>query len=84
MNYTIQLHTESGCFSSPGATNVLHCNSKADIRHYLERWQEEVQRYSEEPCSALVWKGKLTNVTDVYPDYEATLGVRGGFHLNFC
>ncbi len=84
MNYTIQLHTESGSFSSPEGTDVRHCSSKKDIRWYLESWQDDVQRYSDEPCSVLVWKGRHEDVTDMYPDFEATLGVRGGFHLTFC
>lgn len=84
MNYTIQLHTESGSFSAPEGTDVRHCSSKKDIRWYLESWQDDVQRYSEESCSVLVWKGRHEDVTDMYPDYEATLGVRGGFNLTFC
>ena len=84
MNYTIQLHTESGSFSAPEGTDVRHCNSKAEIRRILERWEDTVRRYSDEPLSALVWKGKHNDVTDMYPDYEATLGVRGGFNLTFC
>ena len=84
MNYTIQLHTESGSFSAPEGKVVRHCTSKSDIRWELERWQDRVQRYSEEPCSVLVWKGRHKDVTDMYPDYEATLGIRGGFILTNC
>lgn len=82
MKYTIQLHTESGCFSAPQGDDVKHCQSKADIRWHLDNWADEVSRYSEQRVEALVWRGTLDDVTDVYPDWVATLGPRGGMQLN--
>jgi hypothetical protein len=81
MKYTIQLHTESGSFSAPDGKDVKHARSRAEIRGLLEQWVDTVTRYGDAPCSALVWRGHLEDVTDVYPDAEATLGKRGGFHL---
>jgi len=81
MNYTIQLHTESGTFSAPEGNQVEHCQSKRAIRRALESWHDTVNRYSDGQCSALVWKGTLSDVTDIYPDGEATLGKLGGFRI---
>ena len=82
MRYTIQLHTESGSFSSPQGDDVKHCSNKADIRWYLDDWADTVSRYSEESVEVLVWRGTLEDVTDVCPDWVATLGPRGGMNLN--
>ena len=81
MHYTIQLHTDSGTFSAPQGHEVKHCRSKKAIRRALESWHDMVNRYSEGNCSALVWKNTLRDVTDIYPDGEATLGKRGGFRI---
>lgn len=82
MRYTIQLHTESGCFATPQGDDVRHCQSKGDIRWHLDNWVDEVSRYSEQPVEVLVWRGTLDDVTDIYPDWVATLGPKGGLHLN--
>lgn len=82
MKYTIQLWTESGCFSAPQGDDVRHCASKGDIRWHLDNWADTVSRYSEEPVEVLVWRGTLDDVTDIYPDWIATLGPKGGLHIN--
>ena len=82
MRYTIQLHTDSGCFSTPQGDDVKHCRNKGDIRWHLDNWADTVSRYAEAPVEALVWRGTLDDITDVYPDWIATLGPRGGMHLN--
>ena len=82
MKYTIQLHTESGCFAPPQGDDVRHCTSQADIRWHLDNWADTVSRYSEESVEVLVWRGTLEDVTDAYPDWIATLGPKGGMHLN--
>jgi hypothetical protein len=82
MRYTIQLHTESGCFATPRGIDVKHCTSKADIRYHLDNWEAMARRLSEEPVEALVWRGTLEDVTDIYPDWIATLGPRGGMNLS--
>ena len=82
MKYTIQLHTESGSFSTPQGDDVRHCTSKADIRYHLDNWADTVSRYANTPAEVLVWRGKLDDVTDIYPDWIATLGPRGGMNLN--
>ena len=48
------------------------------MRWYLEHWSDDVGRYSEGRCSVLIWRGHHKDVTDLYPDAEATLGKRGG------
>lgn len=82
MRYTIQLHTESGCFATPQGDEVKYCHSKADIRWHLDNWADRVSRYADTPAEVLVWRGKLDDVTDIYPDWVATLGPKGGMHLN--
>jgi hypothetical protein len=82
MRYTIQLHTESGCFATPRGIDVKHCTSKADIRYHLDNWADTVSRYANTPAEVLVWRGTLDDVTDIYPDWIATLGPRGGMQLN--
>ena len=82
MRYTIQLHTESGCFATPQGDDVRHCTSQADIRWHLDNWADTVSRYADAPVEALVWRGTLDDVTDVYPDWIATLGPKGGMQLN--
>lgn len=82
MKYTIQLQTDSGCFAAPQGDDVKHCQSKADIRWRLDNWADEVGCYSDEPVEVLVWRGTLDDVTDVHPDWVATLGPRGGMNMN--
>lgn len=82
MNYTIQLFTDSGCFSVPGADEVEHVKSKKEIQSALEAWKDEVDRFSEGAVYALVWHGHLQDVQDVYPEAQASLGKRGGLHLS--
>lgn len=84
MRYTIQLHTESGCFATPQGDDVRHCTSQADIRWHLDNWADTVSRYSEEPVEVLVWRGTFEDVTDIYPDWVAKLGPRGGMHLSLA
>lgn len=84
MKYTFQTYTDSGCFSNPEGTDLSHADNLKDLRRALERWVEEVERYSEEKASLLVWKGRLSDVTDLMPDFEANLGKRGGFNLTLC
>lgn len=35
-------------------------------------------------AAALVWKGHLKDVTDMYPDLELTIGPRGGVQVSPC
>jgi hypothetical protein len=84
MHYTVQLHTESGSFATPSGIDIKHCHSLASVRRCLERWQDSVHRFDEAPCSALVWRGTLSDVADILPDAEATLGPRGGFRVSVC
>lgn len=79
MHYTYQTHTDSGCFAAPQPNDVQHATSKAELRRALERWADTVERYSEEPAYLMVWHGKHSDVTDLYPSFECKLGKRGGF-----
>lgn len=76
--YTIQLFTESGNYASPEGEDVIFCKNREDIRWELERWQDEVHRYDDARCGALVWRGNYQNITDLHPDYEVAFGPRGG------
>ena len=81
MKYTIQLHTDSTIFRLPEGTDVVHVTGKANIRRKLQSWHDTVNRYSEGECSALIWKGTIDDVTDIYPTAEASFGARCGFRI---
>lgn len=79
MKYTVQLFADSGNWATPAPDDVRHCNSKADVAWHVDNWADTVERLNDRQCvTALVWKGKYDDVTDLYPDYEITIGPRGG------
>lgn len=87
MKYTIQTHTESGSWAAPDGTQSLrYAHNKRNCEDILRDWADTVGRFDDErSCSALVWKGDfLDNVTDLYPDFELTLGPRLGIIWNPC
>jgi len=85
MLYTIQTHTESGSFACPDSkTSLYHCRNKRECNDILLDWSDEVSRYDDAPCSALVWRGHHADVTDLYPDAEIIIGPRGGCQWHPC
>lgn len=86
MNYTYQECSNSGSFSQPNGTKVNHATSKRQLVSALEYWQDSHSRVGsdERDASLLVWKGTLDDVTDVYPDFEVTSGLRMGAIFTRC
>lgn len=84
--YTVQLHSLSGSFASPWGDDVKHATSRAHVRELVEDWADEHPRIGADrvDAHALVWKGRLDDVTDAYPDWELTVGPRGGMHWQCC
>jgi len=77
--HTIQLISESGSFGQPDGTDV-YFGSYQILKEYFGDWVQLHDRTGTgtEYARALVWKGKLEDVTDQYPDYVLTVGPRGG------
>ena len=79
MPYTVQLHADSGNWAYPSGTDVRHADSKRAAADLLSNWADTVGRYDDpQAASALVWVGNLENVGDCYPDFQLTVGPRGG------
>lgn len=83
MIYTIQLHSESWAFASPKGTDVHVVTSKEGIRRHLEQWARDHEEVGADPSQACAWvfKGRVRDVQDAYPDFEARLGTLGGLQI---
>lgn len=79
-SYTLQQCSESGSFAAPSGTDVYHATNLADLDWYLDNWEEQHDRFGSDSADAslLVWRGRLDDVTDVYPDFQCRRGPRGG------
>jgi hypothetical protein len=86
MSYTVQLVSESGSFAAPYGDDVEHCNSLKELDALLDYWEGQHDRVGSDSTAAslLVWKGKLEDVTDAYPDFEVKRGKRGGLVKSPC
>jgi len=86
MAYTIQLHSTSGSFASPWGHDVEHATNLAGVRESLEDWADQHLQVGSDrtDAHALVWKGHLEDVTDAEPDFELTVGPRGGIRRQPC
>jgi hypothetical protein len=77
--YTLQLWADSGNWGNPEGSDVKHADNKREAAELVRDWAETVGRYDDErQASALVWRGDLDDVTDLYPDYQVTIGPRLG------
>ena len=85
-HYTIQLHSLSGSFASPWGNDVRHASSLSKVHGLLEDWADAHCTVGAEATDAhaLVWYGEHEDVTDLYPDFELTIGPRGGIHRQLC
>jgi hypothetical protein len=83
--YTFQYLVDSGSWAMPQSDEVSYSSSLSELRNSLEDWRETVGRM-EDPslCSLMVWKGKLEDVTDQYPDFILKSGPRGGIIKESC
>ena len=79
------MHSLSGNFGSPWGTDVrvTTLSGAADL---LREWAKLHDALGSEPTDAhaLVWIGAHDDVTDLYPDWELTVGPRGGIHRQPC
>lgn len=86
MHCTIQLNSLSGSFASPSGTDVIRCATISDARAELDDWADEHSRFGADrsDAHALVWVGHHVDITDLYPDWELTIGPRGGIRRSRC
>ena len=87
MKLTIQTHSLSGSFAFPsGEQSLHHVSSKKDAASVLADWADEHPRIGADQLDAhcLVWVGHHEDVTDLYPDWELTLGPRLGIRWQPC
>lgn len=86
MLYTLQLHSESGNWASPSGTDSLsHHWSRDSVESTFDNWADTVGRYdARQDATGLVWKGHHDDVTDLYPDFQLTLGPRDGIRWEPC
>lgn len=86
MIYTYQETSESGSFSCPNGADVSYANSKADLAWALDSWRGQYNRVGSDPdyASITVWKGRLADVQDLYPDFIVLAGPRGGARFQPC
>ena len=83
MKYTAQFFYGSS-YSAPTGQDVEHFSSLRQIGETLWRRADFDPAF---PCvesaaaSALVWKGELEDVTDVYPYRQIDIGPRGGIRI---
>ena len=85
-SYTVQLNSLSGSFASPWGNDVRHACGLSDVRETLQDWADEHDTVGAErtDAHALVWHGTHDDVTDLYPDFELTIGPRGGIRREAC
>jgi len=87
MKLTVQTHSLSGSFGSPyGDQSLHHVDSKTLAAGVLQDWADEHPRVGadERDAHCLVWVGHHNDVTDLYPEWELTLGPRLGVHWTRC
>lgn len=77
-NYTLQYFIAG--YAQPNGRDVFHAHSLEQIKRGLQLEHRRAQRYGAayEPSRALIWRGEMDDITDVYPDLEATMGPGGG------
>ena len=86
MNYTYQLTSESGSFGHPEGTDVSYATSKKDLVWALDNWCDQHEQVGSDAsyASITVWKGRLANVQDQYPDLRVIPGPLGGARFELC
>ena len=78
--YTFQQLSDSGSFGYPEGTEVHYASSLQGLRFRLADWAAVHERIGSDSREAVirVWKGRVPDVTDVYPDFDLRYGPRGG------
>lgn len=83
--YTYQRLVDSGNWAMPQSDEVGHSSSLPELRDSLEDWRETVESMDDPNlCSLMVWKGRLEDVADQYPDFILKSGPRGGIVKELC
>lgn len=84
--YTYQLTSESGSFGQADSTDVAYATSKKDLAWALDNWRDQHEQVgsSADYASVTVWRGRLLDVQDQYPDLVVTAGPRGGARFKSC
>lgn len=84
--YTVQFHSASGSFASPWGTDVKHFDNLRGVRDGLEDWSDQHALVGSErtDAHALVYAGHHEDVTDLYPEFELSVGPRGGVKRQQC
>lgn len=85
-SYTAQQCSESGSFAPPQADEVHHASSLAGLDWLLDSWEDEHDKVGSDSADAtlMVWRGRLDNVQDLYPDFICRRGKRGGLVREAC
>lgn len=89
MLYTIERVSECGNFTDETFRRdcLRTAHSRREVAGILSDWAETVGRYSDERyASLLVYRGRIQPdgeplgplADDIYPDWQVTLGPRGG------
>ena len=85
MAYTIQLFSESGNWANPQGDDVKFAANLREVYDLFYDWIDTNERYNyAQDATALVWSERLEDVTDQYPDWQLTVGPRGGIRRNPC
>jgi hypothetical protein len=81
MRYTAQLISESGSFGHPSGTDIEYAKGLDGLKELFDYWQRQHDIVGSDRADAcmLVWIGYIDDTTDVYPDFEVSAGIRGGF-----
>ena len=90
MKYTFQIYVNG--YALPQGSEVGHASNKEEIYDEMRSARDEALRYgaayeSEDNkggATARVWTGHLSDITDVYPDFDVVFGPRGGLHCVPC
>jgi hypothetical protein len=83
--YTFQRLIDSGNWAAPQSNDVSYSSSLPGLRDSLEDWRETVERMDDPSlCSLMVWKGRVEDVVDQYPDFILRSGPRGGIIKELC
>lgn len=71
---------------APEGNDVEHFSSLQDAKDALWRRADFDPYYpcQDESAEMVIWRGTLTDVTDLYPDYRLYVGPKGGIKKETC
>lgn len=85
MKYTTIQSTESNCFSHD-PSDVTWIDNLDDAKQILDQWGDLHEQVGTDRQYAVVllFKGKIHDTTDLYPDKVVCYGPRGGIRVENC